>query len=139
MCENKGWVFPLFSPDSDDRLTLNFHRFVISYISCDTRSVGLGQHCLLKVSTGFKRSVGNAQWAYREVILTASIKPYIKVIVSSTSVKMLQCTSCDLCAHFYPNGVCWFFVPARISRCFIGGVPFKVSLRCFDIIRSSGT
>ena len=36
-------AFPLFSPDSDDRLSLNFHRFVILYISCDTRSVGLGQ------------------------------------------------------------------------------------------------
>ena len=24
----QGWVFPLFSPDSDDRLSLNFHRFV---------------------------------------------------------------------------------------------------------------
>jgi hypothetical protein len=42
------WVFPLFSPDSDDRLSLNFHKFVILYISCDTRNVGLGQHCLPK-------------------------------------------------------------------------------------------
>ena len=33
--------FPLFSLDSDDRLSLNFHRFVILYVSCDTRSVGL--------------------------------------------------------------------------------------------------
>ena len=49
------WVFPLFSPDSDDRLSLNFHRFVVLYISCDTRSVGLGQHCLPKVYNGFKR------------------------------------------------------------------------------------
>ena len=48
------WVFPLFSPDADDRLSLNFHRFVILYISCDTRSVGLGQHCLPKVYNGFK-------------------------------------------------------------------------------------
>ena len=47
------WVFPLFSPDSDDRLSLNFHRFVILYISCDTRSVGLGQYCLPKVYNGF--------------------------------------------------------------------------------------
>ena len=30
-----GWVFPLFSPDSDERLSLNFHRFVILYRSCD--------------------------------------------------------------------------------------------------------
>ena len=37
----QGWVPPLFSPDSDDRLSLNFHRFVIFYISCDTQSVGL--------------------------------------------------------------------------------------------------
>ena len=28
----QGLVFPLFSPDSDDRLSLNFHRFVILYI-----------------------------------------------------------------------------------------------------------
>ena len=71
------WVFPLFSPDSDDRLNLNFHRFVILYISCDTRSVGLGQYCLPKVYNGFKRksrkllrivtikdtdTIGNCQW-----------------------------------------------------------------------------
>ena len=49
-CGNQGWVFPLFSPDSNDRLSLNFHRFVIL---CDTRSVGLGQYCLPKVSNGF--------------------------------------------------------------------------------------
>ena len=47
------WVFSIFSPDSDDGLSLNFHRFVILYISCDTRSVGLGQYCLPKVSNGF--------------------------------------------------------------------------------------
>ena len=50
----QGWVFPLFSPDSDDRLSLNFHRFVTLYRSCDTRSVGLGQYCLPKGSNGFK-------------------------------------------------------------------------------------
>ena len=49
------WVFPLFSSDSDDRLSLNFHRFVMLYISCDTQSVGLGQYCLLKVYNGFKK------------------------------------------------------------------------------------
>ena len=40
------WVFPLFSPDFDDRLSLNFHRFVI--ISCDTRSMDICfvQYCL---------------------------------------------------------------------------------------------
>ena len=48
------WVFPLFSPYSDDRLSLNFHRFVILYISRDTRSVGLRQYCLPKVYNGFK-------------------------------------------------------------------------------------
>ena len=51
----QGWVFPCFSPDSDDRLSLNFHRFVILYKSCGTRSVGLGQNCLPKVSNGFKQ------------------------------------------------------------------------------------
>ena len=32
----QGWVFPLFSPDSDNRLSLNFHRFVIKlwYTKC---------------------------------------------------------------------------------------------------------
>ena len=49
----QGWVFPLFSPNSDDRLSLNFHMFVILYIKCDTRSVGLGQYCLPKVSNSF--------------------------------------------------------------------------------------
>ena len=28
----QGWVFTIFSPNSDDRLSLNFHRFVILYI-----------------------------------------------------------------------------------------------------------
>ena len=35
----QGSVFPLFSPDSDDRLSLNFTGLLF-YISCDTRSVG---------------------------------------------------------------------------------------------------
>ena len=50
----QDWVFPLFSPDSDDRLSQNFHRFVVLYRSCDTRSVGLGQYCLPKVSNCLK-------------------------------------------------------------------------------------
>ena len=37
----QGWLFPLFSPDLDNQLSLNFHRLVILYISYDTRSVGL--------------------------------------------------------------------------------------------------
>ena len=37
--QKQGWVFPL-SPDSDDRLSLNFHRFVV-FICCDTRSGAL--------------------------------------------------------------------------------------------------
>ena len=49
--------FPVISPDSDDRLSLNFHRFVILYISCDTRRVGLGKYCLPKVSNGFERCI----------------------------------------------------------------------------------
>jgi hypothetical protein len=53
----QGWVFPLFSPDSDDRLSLNFHRFVIWYRSCGTQSVGLGQYCLPKGSNGFKDDI----------------------------------------------------------------------------------
>ena len=59
----QGWVYPLFSPDSDDRLSLNFHRFVILYISCGTRSVGLGQYCLPKVSNGSTKRVNkNRMW-----------------------------------------------------------------------------
>ena len=50
----QGWVFPLFSPDFDDQFSINFHRFVILYKSCDTRSLGLGQYCLPKVPNGFK-------------------------------------------------------------------------------------
>ena len=53
----QGWVFPLFFPDSDDQLRINLHRFVILNISCDTRSLGLGQYCLPKVSNGFKEMV----------------------------------------------------------------------------------
>ena len=55
--QKQEWVFPLFSPDSDDRknLILNLHRFVILYISCDTR--GVEQYCLPKVSNGFKIDV----------------------------------------------------------------------------------
>ena len=52
--QEQWWVSPWFSPDSDGRLSLNFHRFFILYRSCDTQSVGLGQDCLPKVSNGFK-------------------------------------------------------------------------------------
>ena len=59
----QGWVFPSFSPDSDDRLSLNFHRFFILYIiSCDTRSVDLGQYCLPKVYNGFKKFGDRMNW-----------------------------------------------------------------------------
>ena len=57
IARKQEWVFPLFSPDSYDRLSLNFHRFVVLYISCDTRSVGLGQYCLLKVYNGFQCNI----------------------------------------------------------------------------------
>ena len=50
----QGWVFPLFSTDSDVRLSLNFYRFVILYRSCVTLSVGRGHYCLPTVSNGFK-------------------------------------------------------------------------------------
>ena len=39
-------VFPLFSPDSVGRVSLNFHMFVILYTTCDTRSMGLWTICL---------------------------------------------------------------------------------------------
>ena len=45
--QKQGWVFSLFSPDSDDRLSIKFPRFVIWSRSCDTRRVGLGQYCLI--------------------------------------------------------------------------------------------
>ena len=60
-----GWVFPLFSPYSDDRLSLNVHRFVILYISRDTRSVGIGQYCLPKVYNGFGIVVTHCKRNYR--------------------------------------------------------------------------
>ena len=46
--------------------------FVVLLISCDTRSVGLGQYCSLKVSNGFKGTdtIGN----YSN--LTVSINTY---------------------------------------------------------------
>ena len=53
-CTETRVGFPVIFSDSDDRLSLNLHRFVILYISCDTQSVGLGQYCLPKVSNGFK-------------------------------------------------------------------------------------
>ena len=40
-CAETRVGFPVIFHDSNDRLSLNFHRFVILYISCDTRSVGL--------------------------------------------------------------------------------------------------
>jgi hypothetical protein len=66
----QGWVFPLFSPDSDDQLSLNFHRFVILYISCVTRSVGLGQQCLSKVYNGFKSCIEIAEGRLINVVLS---------------------------------------------------------------------
>ena len=67
--ENKS-VFPLISPDSDDRLSLNFHRFVILYISCDTRSVGLGQYCYRKCIMALKEQyrIGKKQKLWRSHI-----------------------------------------------------------------------
>ena len=59
----QGCVFPLFSPDSDDRLSLNFHRFVIWYRSCGTQSAGLGQHCLPKGSNGFRALQNHYPWS----------------------------------------------------------------------------
>ena len=55
---NKGGFPSLFSPDSDDQLSLNFHRFFFFYISCKTRSA-FGQYCLPKVSNGFKDTHGH--------------------------------------------------------------------------------
>ena len=93
----QGWVFPLFS-----RLCLNFHRFVILYISCDTRTVGLGQYCLLKVSTGFKgkdnilRAVFFTQiwyWCICQRITWAEIIvwPYISIVRGDVSGMTVTC------------------------------------------------
>ena len=54
----QGWVFPIFSPDFDDRLSLNFHRVKILYLSCDTQSVGLW-------TVLFTESV---QWLFRFIL-----------------------------------------------------------------------
>ena len=98
----QGWVFPVMFPDSDDRFTLNFHRFVILYISCGTQHVGLGQYCLLKVSNGFKsqsRKLGlmglcqgeTLQWqqqTYQNCELTLS--PDIFYLVNCTCLSYYQ-------------------------------------------------
>ena len=62
-CGNKGGFSHLFSPDSDDRLNLNFHRFVI-FISVVIHEVwAFGQYCLPKVSNGLKSSMfWNKPW-----------------------------------------------------------------------------
>ena len=102
----QGWVFPLFSPDSDDRLSLNFHRFVILYRSCDTQSVGLGQYCLPKVSNGFKKSEG------RNDVLIGSIEPFVSVGFS------LECSNYQ--AVILPWRNVWHNVtdgPAEHSSC----------------------
>ena len=53
-CHKGGFSHYFLLTPMDDQLSLNFHRFVILYLSCDTRSVGLGQYCLPKVSNGLK-------------------------------------------------------------------------------------
>ena len=49
-CRNKSGFSRYFLPTP----MTDFHRLVIIYISCDTRSVGLGQNCLSKVFNGLK-------------------------------------------------------------------------------------
>ena len=47
-------------------IELNFHRFVILYRFCDTRSVGLGQYCLPKVPMALRRFYG-FKWRFFRV------------------------------------------------------------------------
>ena len=49
--------FPVIFSRLRWRLSPNFHRFVILYISCGTRSVGLRKYCFPKVSNGFKKTI----------------------------------------------------------------------------------
>ena len=55
-CGNKGGFPVIFSRLRWPIEPNSVHRFVILYVSCDTRSVGLGQYCLPKVSNGFKQT-----------------------------------------------------------------------------------
>ena len=62
-------------------LSLNFHRFVISYRSCGTRSVGLGQYCLPKGSNGFKKLYENWAKDYRLIEHAKRVHIYYFVLL----------------------------------------------------------
>ena len=58
-----------------------FYRFVILhvYISCDTRSVGLGQYCLPKVSNGFNYAIIDVKFASGIKNINFGFYPYTDV------------------------------------------------------------
>ena len=79
----QGWAFPLFSSESDDRLSPNFHRFVILYRSCNTRSVGLGQYCLPKGSNGFNpNTILSQPWWFSVIVVLATLCHSLPVILT---------------------------------------------------------
>ena len=96
----QGWVFLLFSLDSDDRLSLNFHRFVIWYRSCGTQSVGLGQHCLPKGSNGFKVS---RAMMLGDALTTLQRLKYCKNCEANWGVPLSKELSIPLKIFFHPN------------------------------------
>ena len=98
-CGNKDVFFMLFSSDSKDRLSLNFHRFVILYRSCDTRSVSLGKYCLPKGSNGFKE----LRFEFKTLFIenTADYGP---------SVRVFSCLWLCICVFLYPYQVTWSHV-----------------------------
>ena len=77
----QGWVSPLFSPDSDDRLSLNFHRFVIL---CDTRSVGFW-------TILFTESV---QWLLTEKVYQPKFEVYIAVTGAGAPLNVCLAKKC---------------------------------------------
>ena len=91
-----------FSRDSDDRLSLKFHKFVDLYVSCDTRSVGLGQHCLPKVSNGFKSRGKEAI----SILSNSSMRPGIIPVRSNAAVESVLSSSLEnITLHSYRGRV----------------------------------
>ena len=62
----QGCVFPLFSPDSDDRLIEPKFTQVCYFIVVIHEVWAFGQYCLPKVSNGFKKDGYSIRSSYRK-------------------------------------------------------------------------